>query len=39
MSILVDDSADTVLPAYGEAFDLVGLKGLGTRSQRCRSDK
>lgn len=35
MSILVDDSAETVLSAYGEAFDLVGIKGLGPGSQGC----
>jgi hypothetical protein len=35
MSILVDDSAETVQPAYGDAFDLVGGKGLGPGSQGC----
>lgn len=33
MSILVNDSAEMVQPAYGEAFELVGLKGLGSGSQ------
>jgi DNA-binding SARP family transcriptional activator len=35
MLILVDDSAETVQPAYGEAFDLVVFKGLGPGSQGC----
>ena len=39
VSILVDDSADTVQPTYGEAFDLVVFKGLGPDSQGCRGDK
>lgn len=39
MSILMDDSAETVHPAYGEAFDLVGFKGVGPGSQRCGSSK
>jgi hypothetical protein len=39
MSIVVDDSAETVQPAYGEAFDLVGLKRLRPGSQRCGGSK
>ncbi len=35
MSIFVEDSAETVSPAYGEAFDPVGFKGLGSGSQGC----
>jgi hypothetical protein len=35
MSILVDDSTKTVMSAYGEAFDPVGFKGLGSGSQGC----
>lgn len=35
MSVLVDDSAEMVLSAYGQAVDLVGLKGLGQGSRRC----
>jgi hypothetical protein len=35
MSILVEDSAETVSPAYGEAFDPVGFKGVGSGSQGC----
>jgi hypothetical protein len=27
-AILVDDSADTVLPIYAEAFDLIGFERL-----------
>jgi hypothetical protein len=29
MSVLMDDSTETVLPAYGEAFDPIGFKALG----------
>ena len=39
MSILVDDSAETVQPVYGEALDLVGFKGLWPDSQGCRGGK
>jgi hypothetical protein len=39
MSILVDDTTQTVPPAYGQALDLVGLKGLGPGSQGCCSGK
>lgn len=39
MSILMDDPAETVVPAYGEAFNLVGFTGLRLRSQGCRSSK
>jgi hypothetical protein len=35
MAVLVDDSAETVLPVYREAFDLVGFKRLGSCPQRC----
>jgi hypothetical protein len=35
MLILVDDSAETVLSAYGEAVDPVGFKGLGSGSLGC----
>jgi len=35
MTILVDDSAETVLSVYGEAFDLIGFKRLGTGQQGC----
>ena len=35
MPILVEDSAETVLSIYGEAFDLGGLKRLGPGSQGC----
>jgi hypothetical protein len=35
MLILVEDSAETVSPAYGEAFDPVSFKGLGSGSQGC----
>jgi hypothetical protein len=31
----MEDSAETVLPAYGEAFDPVRFKGLGPDSQGC----
>jgi hypothetical protein len=31
----MDDSAETVLSIYGEAFDLGGLKRMGPGSQRC----
>ncbi len=33
MDVLVDDSAETVLPFYGEAFDLVGFERLGQGPQ------
>ncbi|MBA8923821.1 hypothetical protein BC739_001018 [Kutzneria viridogrisea] len=33
MSILMEDSTETISPAYGEAFDPVGFKGLGPGSQ------
>jgi hypothetical protein len=36
MSIVVDDSADAVVSTYGEAFDVVGFKGLGEGLQGCR---
>jgi hypothetical protein len=36
MLALVDETAEVVLPAYDEAFDPVGFKGLGASSQRCR---
>ena len=39
MSILVDDTTETVPPAYGQALDLVGLKGLGPGPQGCCSGK
>jgi hypothetical protein len=39
MSVLVDDSAETILSVYGEAFDPAGFKGLGQVSQGCRSGK
>jgi hypothetical protein len=29
----MDDSAETIQPAYGKAFDLVGVKGLGPGTQ------
>jgi cation-transporting ATPase I len=34
-SILVDDSAKTILPTYGEAIDPFSLEGLGQGLQRC----
>jgi hypothetical protein len=39
MSILVDDTTETVQPAYGVAFELVGFKGPGPGAQGCRSGK
>ncbi len=36
MAVLVDDSAETVPPIYGEAFDLVGFKRLGPCPRGCR---
>lgn len=36
MSVLVEDSPGSVLPAYHEAFDPVGFKGLGPGSQGRR---
>ena len=35
MAILVDDSAETVLSIYGEAFDLAGFERLEPGSQGC----
>jgi hypothetical protein len=35
MAILVDDSAETVLSIWGEAFDLVGFERLRAGSQGC----
>ena len=39
MAVLVDDSAETVLSVYGEAFNLVGFKRLGPRPQGCRTSE
>ena len=33
MAVLMDDSAETVLSIYGEAFDLLGFTRLRPRSQ------
>jgi hypothetical protein len=35
VAILVDDSAETVLPIYVEAFELIGLERLGQDAQGC----
>ena len=35
MAIFADDSAETVLSIYGEAFDLVGYERLVPGSQGC----
>lgn len=35
LSVFVDDSAESVVSVYGEAFDLVGSKGLGEGLQGC----
>jgi hypothetical protein len=32
----VDDSAESVVSVYSEAFDVVGFKGLGEGLQGCR---
>jgi hypothetical protein len=41
MAILVDDSAEPVLPIYGEAFDLFGFERLGKfrRGAAAASDR
>lgn len=39
MSVFMDDSAETILPAYGEAFDPVGFQRLRSGSQGRRRGK
>lgn len=37
LAILVDDSAESVLPIYGEAFDLSGFDRLRPDQQECHA--
>jgi hypothetical protein len=39
MAILVDDSAEMVLPIYVEVFDLLGFERLGPGPQGCRASE
>jgi hypothetical protein len=40
MAILVDDSAETVLPIYAEVFDLIGFERLEPDAQgHCASER
>lgn len=39
MAILVDDSAETVLPIYVEAIDLIGFERLGPDPQGRRASE
>jgi hypothetical protein len=39
MAILVDDSAETILPIYVEAFDLAGVERLGPDPQGRRASE